>query len=318
MLENCSVLKNPLIMYLFFLRKIPIFFINGLDKSWNMKHNYYNEKYLENLSRKDITVNHLLFSVRHEKKNFTLLELLIVIAIIAILASLLLPSLNQVRAKAQSISCVNNCRQIGLGLSQYVQDSANVLPPYAHNSGMTPTWVDYLMGPSSKSGRYTSYYNEVEWGAGPQGAYISLALLECPTAMAEYSKGKQEIRDYAGRNPFIGANSQIFNRVESTPDGGVKLDRLRSPSKKILLADVSCIALNNLGLYRWTPRTDFCGAYGSNIGWGYVDARHLNAVNLLHAAGNVSTLKVANRYAPYGTDPLRYVEENYPYLEKNY
>jgi prepilin-type N-terminal cleavage/methylation domain-containing protein/prepilin-type processing-associated H-X9-DG protein len=73
-----------------------------------------------------------------QKRNaFTLIELLVVIAIIAILASLLLPALAAAKERGKTIQCLNNMRNLGLGLRMYVDDNDGYFPLRSYK----PCWT---------------------------------------------------------------------------------------------------------------------------------------------------------------------------------
>ncbi len=76
---------------------------------------------------------------RRRSGRFTLLELLVVIALIAILASLLLPALNAAKEMAYSTVCKSNMKQLGLAFGNYANDANRYYPPWT-NLYSTYTW----------------------------------------------------------------------------------------------------------------------------------------------------------------------------------
>ena len=84
---------------------------------------------------------------------FTLIELLIVIAIIAILAGMLLPALQKTRQKAHEITCLNNLANVGKAMLLYADSNREFLPPY-RDYGSSP---EHWWNDAGNSGLLTPY-----------------------------------------------------------------------------------------------------------------------------------------------------------------
>lgn len=109
-------------------------------------------------------------------RGFTLLELLVVMAIVAILAALLLPAFSRVKESARATVCKSNLRQFGIGLSLYTEDHG-YYPPHAYR----PT--DLATGP-----RFQVLFIDTYGWPGYLLPYLSgnRNIFRCPTRRFEF------------------------------------------------------------------------------------------------------------------------------------
>jgi len=107
-----------------------------------------------------------------KSKGFTLIELLVVIAIIAILAAILFPVFAKARGKARQTQCINNEKQIGLSLMQYIQDNDETFPMRGNNAN------DGTNAGTSWDGR--PVVNHYSWRYAVQPYTKNVNIFTCP------------------------------------------------------------------------------------------------------------------------------------------
>ena len=197
----------------------------------------------------------------HDANGFTVLELLCVIVVIAILATLILPALISAKRSAQGIQCMSNQRQLTLAWRMYSQDNADVFPINAAENQYQDARTEWVCGILTWAQDNGDNTNEHNLCGALMGPYVEgqIKIFKCPADSYDCLEGgtlMPRVRSVS-MNCFVGAegieNGESTDYNYGWPSYAKMSDVVRpAPSALWLLMDEHPDSIND-GFFLFIP-----------------------------------------------------------------
>ncbi len=221
---------------------------------------------------------------RKQTECFTLIELLIVISIIAILAGMLMPALNQARQMAFATACRSNLKQYALGLASYTSESNEYLC-YGYNSSSSASTFNHIL--------YPYIFNRpLKLDGYSSTKPVNVKLYQCPAA--KYKHVYQSMMSSYGYN-YQGAIStsptqRILGYKSSTENNPpTKTGQIKQPSAVFFFGDGRINITSNL----WGNNPVYPNNAPGSDPSEFVPWRHQKQVNILYGDGHTASRRVS-------------------------
>lgn len=154
----------------------------------------------------------------HLGRGFTLIEVLVVIAVIAVLISILLPALAHARDSGRAVKCLSNHRQMFLACRAYADENKGNGPALGEPYTSLPNWALVVQHSAGRD------------GSTPDELYSTTSVLVCPSAAAVY--GNAMTRTYAANaTGLAGLAGDRANFDDPLHPACVKFDQVAFPSR---------------------------------------------------------------------------------------
>ena len=226
-------------------------------------------------------------------RAFTLVELLVVIGIILILASLLFPAFSKIQDNANATKCASNLRQIGIAMFSFAGDNGGLFPCSGNTISYTGTDGTTKQGPWTK--QLEKYLGTSYLVNNP----TKTSVFTCPTTSILYPNMKYF-------SYFNGAHAAYFDYSQAQPTTTMVFAPLRQaliqfPSKHILAGDIASNAFPGSPPTGDADKDDFSSSGGGPAFTGNVAKMHGGKSNILFADGHVAAFSTFDYSKPVGT-----------------
>lgn len=172
----------------------------------------------------------------HSRRGLTLVELLAVVAIIAILVAMLLPAVQSVRESARRVQCANNAKQQALALLAFVGANGH-FPPGWDRQGAA--WSAFILPQLERSAMYDSLIltgSTVNWGVTPNVRAISTVVdvFRCPSLPDNLADLEFGIRRVAASYGGCASSTVAHDTtLRSSPQNGIFYGESRTAAASI-------------------------------------------------------------------------------------